>query len=161
MDSLFVDPMIFEVAKNCIDSSGGLASYEVMDVFPHHSLFDVFLNPIPYNVGGELEVRHAYLTLDVCFLATLFLLLFVFWFCRITFWMPLWPVYTMILLLIMKRFLEWMNLIMTVVQRIVCWFFLWSWFHLPGWYQWQKEDIWSLGWGWWRGFGSWWEGVKG
>ena len=67
MDSLFADPMIFEVAKKCIDSSGGLSSYEVMDVFTHHSLFDVFLNPIPYNAGGELEVRRAYLTLDVFF----------------------------------------------------------------------------------------------
>ncbi|RHN51536.1 hypothetical protein MtrunA17_Chr6g0469731 [Medicago truncatula] len=55
MDSLFADPMIFKVAKNLIDSSGAAASYEVMDVFSHHSLSDVLLNPIPYNAGGELE----------------------------------------------------------------------------------------------------------
>jgi hypothetical protein len=56
---LFADPMIFEVAKSCGDSSGGAASYEVLDVFTHHSLFDVFLNLIPYNAGGELEVCYA------------------------------------------------------------------------------------------------------
>lgn len=62
MDLLFADPMIFEVVKFFSDSSGGAASYEVLDVFTHHSLFDVFLNPIPYNAGGELEVRLGYLT---------------------------------------------------------------------------------------------------
>lgn len=55
MDLLFADPMIFEVVKFFSDSSVGAASYEVLDVFTHHSLFDVFLNPIPYNAGGELE----------------------------------------------------------------------------------------------------------
>ncbi|RHN51537.1 hypothetical protein MtrunA17_Chr6g0469741 [Medicago truncatula] len=69
MDSLFADPMIFEVAKHLTDSSGGAASYVVANL-------------------------------------------------RITFWMPLMLVHMTILLLILKRFLERMNLIMMVVWTI-------------------------------------------
>lgn len=72
MDSLFADPMIFKVAKNLIDSFGGVASCEVLDVFTHHTLSDVLFNLIPYDAGGELEVCHAYLTFVLCLLVAFF-----------------------------------------------------------------------------------------
>jgi len=66
MDGLFGDPMIFEVSKKLSDSASAAASYEVLDVFIHQSLFGVFLNPMPYNACGELEVCGFFLTFVFC-----------------------------------------------------------------------------------------------
>jgi len=51
---LFVDPMIFEDAKISTDFSDGPMSYEVWGVFTHHSLIDVFLNPLRYSPFGHV-----------------------------------------------------------------------------------------------------------
>lgn len=59
LDLLFAEPMIFEVLKKPNESSSGPVSYEVLRLFTHERLLDVFYGPKNYSPVFIVEVCHS------------------------------------------------------------------------------------------------------
>lgn len=73
--------MIFEDAKISTNFYDGPMSYEVWGVFTHHSLIDVFLNPLRYSPFGHVQVCDRCLNFILCLFHVLLLEHFLFVVC--------------------------------------------------------------------------------